>query len=163
MPGSGEALHPHRLAARHVHGIRIPGPLLPPGKPLAPRSDGAIRDLAAQWMQKLSLSSGIVSIDELWGIGEISRAAAGSKRRLVRALGGWGDCPGRSGVVGDQEDEWEVCWPEGEGAALSVRNKKIAEVKQKLSNGGGKKQHHERRQRTEQPSNGLRQDAMISG
>lgn len=121
MPGSGEALHPHRLAARHVHEVRVPGHQ---GKRLEPQGDERIRDKVSEGLKAMGEPAEL-SIDELWfwNSGEVARASAGSRRRLVRALGGWGDCPGRSGQVGDQEG-WEVVWPDREGAyGLVVRRR----------------------------------------
>lgn len=59
---------------------------------------------------------GEVSIQELWGLEDITWVCAGSKRVLINALGGWGNVPG---VV---NDELEVFWPEEMGT-LSVRRR----------------------------------------
>lgn len=113
MPGSGEALHPHRLAARHVHERTK----------VAPLDDSAIRGVVERAWEDMSQPTS-VSIDELWfwNGGEVARAAAGSRRRLVRALGGWGDCAGSG-----EEGGWEVFWPDREGAyGLRVRPADVA-------------------------------------
>lgn len=102
MPGSNENVHSHKLAGRFVHPRNAPGQ----GKRLPP-SDviERVRDKMEMW------DSGDISLDELWGVDEICGACNGSKRYLIGVLGGWGNCPGVTGLG----DEFEVKREKGRG------------------------------------------------
>lgn len=122
MPASGEEFHAHRLAARHVHGLRGPGEVLSK-RTVTPEKDEVLRELVKGKLT--SWNSGTVSFNEIWAVEEIARGSVGSKRRLCRALGGFGDCPGRSGGVGEEAD-WELFWNPSEFGGLMIKLKGFA-------------------------------------
>ncbi|KAI5452046.1 hypothetical protein NCC49_000989 [Naganishia albida] len=105
MPESGERLHPHRLAARHIHEPRGAGEGFRNGKRMQPKSDEEIREIVRDTLQRWRAPKVVMSA--LWADPKVAAACAGSKRTLCRALGGFGDCPGASGRAGDLE-EWTV-------------------------------------------------------
>jgi len=111
MPGGGEALHPHRLAARHIHEPRGVGAMVRKG--LRAQSNQTIRDIVSSILDRWK--TGTVSLQELWGVEDVSAACAGSKRTLVAALGGWGSVPGEA------QQQLEVFWPNDPLGTLSVR------------------------------------------
>lgn len=152
MPMSGPKFHAHRLAVRHVHEPRGAGQAYPTmtkkvssSKPLTPASDDEIRDLVRNVMS--AWQDPEVTLDEVWNDERVAGACAGSKRTLVCALGGLGDCPGRSGVVGDQSDEWQVVWSRYTVGGMRIRWKccppkqayyeQEHESDQGVDNGGG--------------------------
>ncbi|KAJ9091084.1 hypothetical protein QFC19_009258 [Naganishia cerealis] len=124
MPGSGEKLHAHRLAARHIHEPRGAGAGFRNGKRMRPASDDRIQEIVRDTLQRWRAPEVVISA--LWADPTVAKACAGSKRTLCRALGGFGDCPGLSGRAGDLP-EWEVFWPEGPSGMLSVRWKAFQE------------------------------------
>ena len=73
-----------------------------------PASDEQIRAIVRDTMQRWRAPDVVMSA--LWADETVAAACAGSKRTLCRALGGFGDCPGASGVAGDLE-EWEIFYP----------------------------------------------------
>lgn len=110
MPGSKESLHPHKVAGKFTHPISIPGS----GEKESP---GDVRQRVRTCMDRWAIEQ--VSLAELWGVSEVAGACAGSRRYLVRCMGGWGDCP----AVQEQDDEeFEV--RKGRGRGLVVRLRK---------------------------------------
>ncbi|KAJ9126911.1 hypothetical protein QFC24_001142 [Naganishia onofrii] len=124
MPGSGEKIHAHRLAARHIHEPRGAGAGFKNGKQMRPASDEQIRKIVKETMQRWRAPEVVVSA--LWADPTVAKACAGSKRTLCRAVGGFGDCPGATGRAGDLPD-WEVFWPEGPSGMLTIRWKEYPE------------------------------------
>ncbi|KAG7571116.1 hypothetical protein FFLO_00941 [Filobasidium floriforme] len=118
MPASGEEYHAHRLAVRHVHEPRGAGEVYKKTWDPSPESDetirGIVRDLLRRWRE------GEVTLEEVWATDSVSSACVGSKRTLVRALGGLGNCPGSTGVIGDQP-EWELIWSRVSPGGIRVR------------------------------------------
>ena len=118
MPASGEEYHAHRLAVRHVHEPRGAGQMYRMEWNPSPESDeqirGIVRDALRQWKE------GEVTLEEIWALDSVSSACVGSKRTLVRALGGLGNCPGATGQVGDQP-EWELVWSRVSPGGIRVR------------------------------------------
>ena len=88
MPGSRQSSHTHKLAGKFVHPVTAPS--------TSRQDPTAVRDLIRHQFQHWGL--GEVSLTELWGVGDICGACAGSKRYLVACLGGWGDVK-RAGVT----------------------------------------------------------------
>jgi hypothetical protein len=112
MPLSGEEFHAHRLAARHVHPVRLPhGTGERPGSSEEIRNE--VQALLVRWDEP------VVGLEEVWAHEEIPAVCLGSRRALVRALGGIGDCPGDSGRVGDQPD-WKLDWNDGTFGGLRI-------------------------------------------
>ncbi|TXT10775.1 hypothetical protein VHUM_02280 [Vanrija humicola] len=85
MIGVNEAAHPHRLVGRWYH------PVTAVTQPGAPKPPAALREVVGSVFDALAQQQ--LSLDELWAYPEVSGASAGSKRHLVSALGGWGNCP----------------------------------------------------------------------
>ncbi|OCF41155.1 hypothetical protein I317_05069 [Kwoniella heveanensis CBS 569] len=105
MPSSSESSHSHKLAGKFVHPVSHPGD----GTRRSPREvRQAVRECFTRW------NVGEVSLDEVWGVYEVSGRCAGSKRYLVSCLGGWGDC----------ERELEPLSPEEEGASNAEEDDK---------------------------------------
>lgn len=75
---------------------------------MKPASDEQIRAIVKDTMQRWRAPEVVMSA--LWADETLAAACAGSKRTLCRALGGFGDCPGASGVAGDLE-EWQIFYP----------------------------------------------------
>ena len=118
MPASGEEYHAHRLAVRHVHEPRGAGEMYRRTRNPKQESDetvrGIVRDLLRRWKE------GQVTLDEVWAQDPVSIACAGSRRKLVRSLGGIGNCPGETGKVGDQP-EWELVWSPYAAGEIRIR------------------------------------------
>ncbi|WVW85856.1 hypothetical protein I302_107894 [Kwoniella bestiolae CBS 10118] len=115
MPNSGESSHPHKLAGKFIHPSNAPGDgrKSPPGDAI-----NIVKECYQRW------NIGEVSLDELWGVHEISGRCAGSKRYLVSVLGGFGDCPSIQG----SSDDFEVKMEKGQG--LRVRWRGFTPVQQ---------------------------------
>ncbi|WWD02359.1 hypothetical protein V865_000398 [Kwoniella europaea PYCC6329] len=106
MPNSGESSHSHKLAGRFIHPANAPGD----GKKASPNEViETVRECYKSW--KIDE----VSLDELWGVHEVSGRCAGSKRYLVSVIGGFGDCTAIDGA----SEEFEVKKEKGRG--LRVR------------------------------------------
>lgn len=89
MRAAGEATLPHRPAQRLVHqATALRTPAQSPATVAA-----AVEEAFAQ------VSTSILSLTELWGIGNVASICGGSKRHLVSALGGWGDCGKAVGAI----------------------------------------------------------------
>ncbi|WVO13041.1 hypothetical protein L204_100650 [Cryptococcus depauperatus] len=84
MPASKESSHPHKLAGRFLHPATAPGA----ERRAAPEE---VRQHVRNFFANANVNE--VSLEELWGVFDISGACAGSKRYFVACLGGWGDCP----------------------------------------------------------------------
>ena len=118
MPGSSDAVHPHKLAGRFFHPITAPGfseatysatssnqrhmgqPQIPRPKKKSPAEvQNRVREKFTEW------NVGEVGLEELWGVDAVAGACVGSKRYLVGVLGGWGDQPA---LVNSEGGEFEV-------------------------------------------------------
>ncbi|OCF57476.1 hypothetical protein L486_04934 [Kwoniella mangroviensis CBS 10435] len=102
MPNSGESSHSHKLAGRFIHPANAPGD----GKRT---SQNEVITTVKECYQNWNIDE--VSVDELWGVHEVSGRCAGSKRYLVSVLGGFGDCTAMHGAG----DEFEVKKERGRG------------------------------------------------
>ncbi|WWC90935.1 uncharacterized protein L201_005873 [Kwoniella dendrophila CBS 6074] len=117
MPGSGQSSHTHKLAGKFVHTISAPGD----GKKHPPHEViQAVRECFERW------NIDEVSLDELWGVHEVSGRCAGSKRHLVGSIGGYGDCPSLLGI----DTEFEVTSQSAKG--LSVKWKGFSPAKEEV-------------------------------
>lgn len=124
MSGHGEVTHAHKLAARHVHPVHIPGYVNASNQidspstfsDRLPQREAPVRIRALVKEQMRQWDVGTVSVQEIWSQLEIAVACAGSKRWLVGSLGGWGDCaPNENGI----DDELKVF--KERGRALSIK------------------------------------------
>ncbi|WVF72587.1 hypothetical protein IAT40_007404 [Kwoniella sp. CBS 6097] len=115
MPSSSESSHSHKLAGKFVHPVSHPGD----GKRRSPEDvRKTVRECFERW------NVGEVSLDEVWGVYEVSGRCAGSKRYLVSSLGGWGDCealPLGEGAEADK-NEFEVTRVRGRGLSVKWNN-----------------------------------------
>lgn len=124
MSGHGETNHAHKLAARHLHPVHIPGVIdsttqiespsyqsvkLPPRQPAA-----NVRALVKEQMQRWNI--GLVSVQEIWSQLDIAVACGGSKRWLIGSLGGWGNC---APVERSSDEDLRVV--KERGRALSIK------------------------------------------
>ncbi|WWC63055.1 uncharacterized protein I303_105654 [Kwoniella dejecticola CBS 10117] len=115
MPGSRESSHSHKLAGKFLHTVSAPGD---GRKHPVQEVIQIVRDCFTRW------NVGEVSLDEIWGVHEVSGRCGGSKRHLVGSLGGFGDCPSTSG-----SSEFEIRQEHGRG--LIVRWNEFKPVEDK--------------------------------